>query len=291
MSNSSLVTSQYFRCAGVQLDLALGLMTNAAGESQRLSPVNLKLLAYLLQHQGELISRTDLFAAIWPNQLLSDDVLTRAVSDIRTQLARLDADARFIETLPKRGYRWALAAHPASAPGDRQSEPLEPTVVEVPAAPRQNRHLVTALAYGLSALIVALLFMGWLGREMAQPVVRMALLPVVSEGAPAASVAQVLEAELAQQLGKNPRIKLLSKTAIAARPANPFPYFFNEFGAHWVLESRVNISEGGDNIELSLVDARTGLEVRRVHFEAMSSASLAAVLARKLELLQELPLH
>lgn len=97
-----------FNCAALEFDLALGTVKNASGEIQRLSPINLKLLAYLFAHQGKVIGRAELFDAIWPNQIVSDDVLTRAVSDVRTQLAKLDASIKFIETLPKRGYRWAV---------------------------------------------------------------------------------------------------------------------------------------------------------------------------------------
>lgn len=302
MLNSQSLEHQCVSCAGVQLNLALGVITNSAGETQRLSPINLKLLVCLLQQQGEVISRADLFATIWPNQIISDDVLTRAVSDIRTQLARLDADARFIETLPKRGYRWALTVHPVVAAA-AQATPavidpvaidpvaIDPVVIATTSVVghASRAYLLPLLGYAVAAILVAVIFMAWLSRGVMQPSLRLALLPTVSEHRLAEPLAQALDEELAQQLRKNPRIKLVSKTAIAARPANPFPYFFNEFGALWVLESRVSNYEGGDNIELSLVDARTGLEVRSVHFEAAGSAGLATVLAKKLELLQELP--
>jgi DNA-binding winged helix-turn-helix (wHTH) protein len=295
MLNASLSFPQHFRCAGVDLDLALGVMTNDVGESQRLSPVNLKLLTHLLQHPGEVVSRAALFAAVWPNQMVSDDVLTRAVSDIRSQLTRLDADTRFIETLPKRGYRWAvlpvsLPVVPMAAAPCESLSPAKATAGE-DFAPVSwwNNAWVNATGCGVAAVVLALVFMAWLTRDMNQPAVRLALLPTVIDGALAGPVAQALDEELARQLRQHPRIKLLSKSAVAARPANPFPYFYNEFGALWVMESRVSNAEGSDNIELGLVDARTGLEVRLVHFEAATPGGLAATLAKKLELLQELP--
>src|SRR5690606_4938633 len=101
----------HWTCAGLRLDLKLGRVTGVAGAGQRLSPVNLKLLKYLLRHQGEVITRAELFDAVWPNQTVSDDVLTRAISDIRSQLTKLDPATKFIETLPKRGYRWIEPAN------------------------------------------------------------------------------------------------------------------------------------------------------------------------------------
>ena len=73
MTNNNLIHPSLSHCATLEFDLELGTVKNALGETQRLSPINLKLLAYLLAHQGEVISRTELFDAVWPNQIVSDE--------------------------------------------------------------------------------------------------------------------------------------------------------------------------------------------------------------------------
>lgn len=77
-------------------------------QSVRLGPVNMKVLVVLLQHSGQVVSREQLFDDVWPNQVVSDDTLTRCISDLRSQLKRLSKNGtiKYIETVPKRGYRW-----------------------------------------------------------------------------------------------------------------------------------------------------------------------------------------
>jgi DNA-binding winged helix-turn-helix (wHTH) protein/TolB-like protein len=288
MTNNNSLPQHTFQCASLVLDLELGLLKNAEGACQRLSPINLKLLSYLLSRAGEVISRAEIFDAVWPNQLLSDDVLTRAVSDIRTQLTKLDATTKFIETLPKRGYRWIEPVRPIALEvsiidaGDA-NEPLVQAAHDSVIA--SNRLVVkfTALGiYFLLALLLACACMWMLSRPILNQL-NLAVLPTVAEQSRAESIAKKVDEDLLLVLRNNPRIKLVSRSAIASRPQNPFPYFFDKFGVEWVLESRVTDNETGLRVELSLVDARTGLEVRSLGLEANNNVELLTKLARKLD--------
>jgi DNA-binding winged helix-turn-helix (wHTH) protein/TolB-like protein len=283
MTNNNLLHSTCFNCAALEFDLELGVVKNAEGESQRLSPINLKLLAYLVSHRGEVISRTTLFDAIWPNQTIGDDVLTRAVSDIRTQLAKLDGNSKFIETLPKRGYRWALEIS--------EQTPRLPPVAAVTNNPRippaiqiipSRTRFVRGLAYvGLSVLL-ALAFMGWISQSMRHQM-SIAVLPTLSDRPQTDLMAKDVHENILLVVRKNPQFKLLSSSAIASRPQNPFPYFFKEFGATWVLESRVSDLDGITSIALILVDARTGVELRNLKVDVNNRAEAAQKVAQKLE--------
>jgi DNA-binding winged helix-turn-helix (wHTH) protein/TolB-like protein len=287
MSTNNPINQTVFTCAALEFDLELGTVKNALGETQRLSPINLKLLAYLLNHQGEVISRTELFDAIWPNQIVSDDVLTRAVSDIRTQLAKLDESTKFIETLPKRGYRWAISLVPCVVQNISLSDTSElhstaVTKLPLPSTRSLSRNLIHAFAYITAAVLLAFAIMCWLSQSTVNQI-SLAVLPTLSDRPQTESIAQTLDENVLQVLRKNPNLKLLSKSAVASRPQNPFPYFFKEFGARWVLESRMKDSEGFYELELSLVDARTGFELRNTNIEFANNAELLTKLAKKLE--------
>lgn len=71
----------------------------------KLSPLLTRIIELLLSHGDSLVTRQKLFDSIWPNQIVSDDALTRAMSDLRKSLAQF-SEQKLIETLPKRGYRW-----------------------------------------------------------------------------------------------------------------------------------------------------------------------------------------
>lgn len=73
--------------------------------SHHLEPKVMQVLVVLATHSDEVLSKERLMSAVWPNTFVGDDVLTRCISEIRRTL---DDDARtpkFIQTIPKAGYR------------------------------------------------------------------------------------------------------------------------------------------------------------------------------------------
>lgn len=285
MTNNNYTT---FTCAALEFDLVLGTVKNALGETQRLSPINLKLLAHLVGRQGEVISRAELFDAIWPNQIVSDDVLTRAVSDVRTQLTKLDASTKFIETLPKRGYRWMVEIFPINLRAvpevvERRVSPLrDQSDLLTNTSNSMSHKLARVVLYSVAALLLSFAIM-WFASQSITGQINIAVLPTAYDRPQIQMAAKKVSDNLLSVLRKNPHLNLVSKSAIDSRPQNPFPYFFSEFGAKWVIESRVSDLEGINRVELSLVDARTGLELRNASFDATSNTELLTKLANKLE--------
>jgi len=285
MMKDNFPTYSVLRCAALEFDLKLGTVKNTRDETQRLSPISLKLLAYLLAHQGEVVSRTELFETIWPNQLVSDDVLTRAVSDIRTQLFRLDSATKFIETLPKRGYRWGVEVHLIETIGDG-CKPGQHSV-EITSASAVTWHMQHLLKSGFIylslAVLLAALLMGILSQSEDSRTVSIAVLPAVADRPSTEAMTHIVDEALLIVLRKNSAVHLLSASAIKSCPHNPFPYFFSEFGAKWVIESRVTDLDGINNIELNLVDARTGIELRSLKFDIVDRTDILLKVAQKLE--------
>lgn len=285
MTTDNFVNSLFFQSAALEFDLELGVVKNALCETQRLSPINLKLLTYLLNRQKEVVSRTELFDAVWPNQIVSDDVLTRAISDIRNQLAKLDDSTKFIETLPKRGYRWVLDAVPARKINSSiQPEKSASIASELPEKTTESivSRLTSLLVNVTAALLLAFSFMWWLSQSQLNQI-GLAVLPTLADSPPNEFTAKTMNENILQVLRKNPNLQLLSKSAVASRPQNPFPYFNQEFGARWLLESRIKHSEVYYELELSLVDARTGIEVRSTRIEFINNTESLIKLAKKLE--------
>src|SRR5688500_10704210 len=77
-----------------------------AGERQKITPRSFEVLAYLVRNKGRVVEKQELFEQIWRESFVSDNALTRVVREIR-QVIGDDANApRYIETVPKRGYRF-----------------------------------------------------------------------------------------------------------------------------------------------------------------------------------------
>jgi TolB-like protein/Flp pilus assembly protein TadD len=73
-----------------------------------------EVLTALLEQPGRLITRDALQRRIWPDVSFIDSErgLNKAVNRLRTALGDLSAEPRFVETLPKRGYRWIAPVVP-----------------------------------------------------------------------------------------------------------------------------------------------------------------------------------
>lgn len=121
-----------------------------------------------------------------------------------------------------------------------------------------------------------------IGQSIANQI-SIAVMPVSVDRPQLNAVAHSVDDSLMRILRKNPHLKILSKSAVDSRPQNPFPYFFSEFGARWVIESRVSDLDGINRVALSLVDARTGVELRSTSFDMTSPVEFSAKLAKQLE--------
>ena len=100
-----------FDLGALRVDPAAGEIRGPAGREQ-LDPKVMEVLRVLNEQRGTLVPREVLFARVWPDRIVTDDVLSRCIYQLRRQLAAAaGADGReLIETLPKRGYR--LRAEP-----------------------------------------------------------------------------------------------------------------------------------------------------------------------------------
>jgi eukaryotic-like serine/threonine-protein kinase len=122
-----------------------------AGIRIRLQQQPFKVLEVLLEHSGEVVTREELRASIWPDESFGDfdQAVNVAVAKLRTALGDSAENPRFIETLPRRGYRFVAlvqsdSAQGSGAPGSGPS--AEPTRDRRAAEPRFNgrRRLVGA---------------------------------------------------------------------------------------------------------------------------------------------------
>ena len=120
-----------FRFEGVALDLARGSLCGANGEIQ-LRPKSLEVLRYLVSNPGRLVAKDELLGAVWPDVTVTEESLTRCISDIR--LALQDREARIIKTVPKRGYRFDAAVSVAGE-HDTQTVSRGITALPVPQGP------------------------------------------------------------------------------------------------------------------------------------------------------------
>src|SRR5215467_9567464 len=91
----------------LEMDLRSGeLLKN--GKRLRLQPQPFRFLALLVQNPGEVLTRDELRQELWPGQTFVDfeHGLAAAVNKVRDVIGDSAEEPRYIETLPKRGYRF-----------------------------------------------------------------------------------------------------------------------------------------------------------------------------------------
>jgi len=76
------------------------------GEVIPLSPKIIDLLLYLVARPSTLVSKDELFKALWPDVAVTDNALTQAVSELRQALGDDPAEPSYIQTVARRGYRF-----------------------------------------------------------------------------------------------------------------------------------------------------------------------------------------
>jgi Tol biopolymer transport system component/DNA-binding winged helix-turn-helix (wHTH) protein len=108
-----------------------------SGRKVRLPRQSFHVLAILLERAGQLVTREELYARVWPAGALVeyDQGLNAVVKRLREALHDSAEAPRFIETLPKRGYRFIAAVQPNESP----SPPPTPEVSDAPPELRTSR--------------------------------------------------------------------------------------------------------------------------------------------------------
>jgi DNA-binding winged helix-turn-helix (wHTH) protein len=109
------------------------------GEDIQLELKLMEVLVHLAERPGELVSKRDLVDAVWQVEVVSDGTLTRAIALLRKALGDDARHPRYIETIPKRGYRFIAPVETADvAPSAGLRFKLETPDGEVPLASGDN---------------------------------------------------------------------------------------------------------------------------------------------------------
>ena len=114
------------------------------GLKVRLQDQPFQVLALLLERPGELVTREEIQQKLWPadTYVAFDDGLNTAIKKLRSALSDAADNPRFIETVPRRGYRFVA---PVSVARPESASAVDPEVV-VPAAEDSLESMVSAVA-------------------------------------------------------------------------------------------------------------------------------------------------
>jgi DNA-binding winged helix-turn-helix (wHTH) protein/Tol biopolymer transport system component len=129
----------------------------------RLQEQPLRVLAMLAERPGEIVTREQLQEQIWGNVFVDfDQSLNKAVNRVREALNDNAGTPQYVETVPRRGYRFIapVAAIPqteASTP----APPVSPVAAEGPPHPPPSRKVIVALTIAIVLTAIGIATVAW----------------------------------------------------------------------------------------------------------------------------------
>jgi len=125
-----------YRFSDVELDLDRFEVTRA-GRRLALEPKAVLVLQFLVERPGRLVTKDDLLDGVWPGVAVTPNALTRVIAQLRRELGDDASDARVIETVPTRGYRFIAELETLPSAGARDgASPEPPAATPQPAVPQ-----------------------------------------------------------------------------------------------------------------------------------------------------------
>ena len=109
------MTNAPFRLEEWLIEPELNSLT-AHGKSHHVEPKVMRVLVHLAEHPQKVLSKEEIIQRIWPDTFVSDDVLTRCISVLRRVMEDNPQSPRFIQTVPKAGYRLLAPVQPVAEP-------------------------------------------------------------------------------------------------------------------------------------------------------------------------------
>ena len=117
-----------------RLEPRVGLMSG--DREVRLTPKALALLSYIAGRPGEVITKQELFGAVWPEVTVGDAALVTCIQELRKALGDDARRPRYIETLHRRGYRFIGKPAPVRKPATGEAPvlalPDKPSIAVLP---------------------------------------------------------------------------------------------------------------------------------------------------------------
>src|SRR5262245_53739953 len=126
------------------------------GRRLPLEPKDLELLLVLVENHGHTVGKEELLEKVWPGTFVEEGNLARHISVLRQVLGRDENGANYIETVPKRGYRFATPVREADlSPSENQPKEVAPAA-RSPAIVRSAVPHIVVIAAAISLLTAGL---------------------------------------------------------------------------------------------------------------------------------------
>ena len=268
-----------------------------AGVRIRVQQQPLRLLEILLEHPGEVVTREELRSRIWPNENFGDfdQAVNVAIAKLRGALGDSADNPRYIETLPRRGYRFIADVAVVNRPIDKMEfvhagassgkEDRAPLEVAGKAAPKRLpwQHAWKTLGLALVLLILIVWIFRWRSRPpgnvlSSSSVRSLAVLPLENLSSNSEDYfADGMTDELITDLAQISALRVISRTSVMPYKGvrKPLPQIARELNVDAVVEGTVLHSGKQVRITAQLIRAPADKHLWAQSYEGDVSDTLA----------------
>jgi TolB-like protein/DNA-binding winged helix-turn-helix (wHTH) protein/Tfp pilus assembly protein PilF len=256
------------------------------------------ILSILLEKPGEVITREDIQKKLWTTDTFVDfeHSLNSAVKKLRSALGDTPENSRYIETIPRVGYRFIAPVEEVTAKGDSAANALLATSsFSVPTAVEQSSKRRWKTLIGVSIVLIAAVgaYIQWSnGQFRTRPTtgrVMLAVLPFENLTGDAGQdyFTDGLTEEMISQLGRlNPEhLGVIARTSVMhyKHSQEPLPRIAQELGVQYVLEGTVRRDTDKVRISAQLIQMndQTHLWARQYDRELSSLLALQGEIAQE----------
>lgn len=234
-----------------------------------LPPKATQTLVILIENHGRLVEKEDLMKGVWPDTFVEEANLTLQISALRKVLQEESSNGSFIETVPRRGYRFVAPV---------LERPLDASLERVGPASRlsgprsRNRNALLGVLIGVFCLATAV----WIAFAVrhrnqqstaiaAGDIHSLAVLPLQNlSGDPAQEyLADGLTEELVTDLAQLHGLRVISRTSSMRYKGtqNPLPEIARELGVDGIVEGSVSRSGERVRIHVQLIRASEDVHI------------------------------
>jgi len=250
------------------------------GEPVPLTPKVFDILVTLVEHGGHVVAKDDLMKRVWPNTFVEEGNLTQNISLLRKALGESSGGVQFIETVPRRGYRFVADTNQSWGAGVEHD--ISETRIDLsPVVPISDtvthagvkRTPFYALAAGLVVIgIIGLVYFTGRGTTgEAAPIGSIAVLPFVDESADpdAEYINDKIAESLINSLSKLPQLRVVPRSVVAGykgREIDPRK-IGQELNVRAVVTGRMRRHGDIISIQADLIDIQSVAQLWGQHYD------------------------
>ena len=254
------------------------------GELVPLTPKVFDILVTLVENGGQVVAKDDLMKRVWPNTFVEEGNLTQNISLLRKALGETPGGAQFIETVPRRGYRFVAETKQswgdAEPAGNGHKEHSLETSIDTPvvSTPNTTSQLARIRRTPLFAVVAGLVVVGIIGLvyftswgKAENSIQSIAVLPFIDESADpdAQYINDKIAESLINSLSKLPQLRVVPRSVVAGYKGKEIDprKVGEELNVRAVVTGRIRRHGDIINIQADLIDLQNVAQLWGQHYD------------------------